>query len=120
MKIGNLIALLIVAAGMTCSVPAQPPHAATAKQKTTAAETNPAIDLSKVPLQEGIHEAHRDAKSGLRIFRVVNDGKEIDYFAVDRKGEVLTQNILPHCGDQTICYPGGKVCLLKHGPACTQ
>ena len=120
MKIGNLIALFIVAAGLTCSMPAQTAQAAATSQKTPAAEKGPAIDLSKVPLQEGIHEVYRDAKSGLRIFRIVNGGKEIDYFAVDKKGEVLTQSTQPHCGDQTICYPGGKVCFVKRGPECNQ
>ena len=105
MKIGNLIALLIVAAGMTCSMsPLTAQATATQKPPAAAAETRPVIDLSKVPLQEGIHEVYRGAKSGLRVFRIVNDGKEIGYFAVDQKGEVLTQNVPPRCGVHAVCF----------------
>ncbi len=91
------------------------PQPAAAKQKTSsaAAEKSPAIDLSKVPLQEGIHEVYRDAKSGLRVFRVVNSGKEIAYFAVDKKGEVLGPNNPTGCGDFIICFPGRQVCLMQ-------
>lgn len=111
MKIGNLIALLIVAAGMTCSMPAQTAQAADAKTPVTS-ETSPAIDLSKVPLQEGIHEVYRETKSGLRIFRIVNGGKEIASFAVDKKGEVLTQNV--GCG-AVVCHGSGsyRVCWIN-------
>ena len=116
MKIRNLAALLIVATGMTCSMPAQTPQPAAAKQKiSVAGEKSPAIDLSKVPLQEGIHEIYRDAQSGLRVFRIVKDGKEIDYFAVDTKGEVLTQGALrPGC--RPVCWIsyGHTVCFANY------
>lgn len=111
MKIGNRIALFIIATGMTCSMPAQTPQPAAAKQKiSVAGEKSPAIDLSKVPLQEGIHEIYRDAQSGLRVFRIVNGGKEIDYFAVDTKGEVLTPN---GCGP-VLCFRN------RYGAGCFQ
>jgi len=116
MKIGNLIALLVVAAGLTCSTPAQTPQAAAAKQKTPAPEKSPAVDLSKVRLQEGIHEIYRDKKLGLKIFSVVKDAKVAGYFSVDQGGEVQTLAYnppVPSCGGApTICIGPPHRCVL--------
>ena len=101
----------LIAASIAYSTPTQTLQAAAKEKTATTAEAPPAIDFSKVPLLEGTHEIYRDAKRGLRVSRIVRDGKILGHFAVDKKGNLY----VPLFGCNTVCFGSGanSSCMLR-------